>query len=150
MLHDLVRFFSNPVADHQLPEEAAQIAVAALLVAAARADDEYDVEEMNAITRVLGKYYSIEKPAAERLRVDGESAYEKAPDIVRFTRAIKHVVPIEERVKVIEAIWEVAYADGARDHTESALVRKLCGLLYVEDRDAGLARQRVKARLGLG
>ena len=50
---------------------------------------------------------------------------------------------------MIEAVWEIAYADGTRDHDENALVRRLCGLLYVPDREAGLARQRVQRRLGI-
>jgi len=45
-----------------------------------------------------------------------------------------------------EAVWEIAYADGNRDHHESALVRRLCGLLYVPDQESGAARKRVAAR----
>ncbi|MEM7176152.1 MAG: TerB family tellurite resistance protein [Pseudomonadota bacterium] len=149
MFNDLIRLFANPDADHNLDGDDARTAVAALLVAAARADDTYDAEEAAAITRVLSRHFSIDTQAAEQLKRDGEAAFEQAADIVRFTRAIKRVVPVEERVRVIEAIWEVAYSDGARDDEENAIVRKLCGLLYVEDRDAGLARQRVQARLGL-
>ena len=56
--------------------------------------------------------------------------------------------PARVTVGVIEAVWEVVYADGVREMHESALIRKLCGLLHLEDRDVGLARQRVVARLG--
>ncbi len=52
-------------------------------------------------------------------------------------------MPHEDRVAVIEAVWRVIYADGELDDEESSLVRRLCGLLYVPDQDAGLARQRV-------
>lgn len=148
MINTLIQLFTNPEADADLPEDAGREAVAALLVAAASADGVYDAVEAATITRVLAGHFSLDAIAAEALRGDGEIAYREANDLVRFTRAIKRVVPHKERVDLIEAIWEVAYSDGARDHTESALVRKLCGLLYVEDRDAGLARQRVKARLG--
>ncbi|MEM0923023.1 MAG: TerB family tellurite resistance protein, partial [Pseudomonadota bacterium] len=126
---------------------AAREAVAALLVSAARADGIYDSGEAAAITDVLARHYGIDDAAAENLRLAGEEAEAAANDLVRFTRAVKQAVPHAERVAVIEAVWEIAYADGDRDHRESALVRKLCGLLYVEDRDAGLARQRVETRL---
>ncbi|MEM7238442.1 MAG: TerB family tellurite resistance protein [Pseudomonadota bacterium] len=149
MINTLIQLFSNPEADVELPEDAGREAVAALLVAAARADGVYDKDEARTISRILENHFSLDAPAADALRNDGELAFAEAADLVRFTRAIKRVVPHEERVRIIEAIWEVAYSDGARDHTESALVRKLCGLLYVEDRDAGLARYRVKTRLGL-
>lgn len=149
MINALIELFSNPEADVELPEDAGREAVAALLVAAARADGVYDPEEAKAVTRCLESHFGLDTPAAEALRNDGEIAYAEAADLVRFTRAIKRVVPYEERIRVIEAIWEVAYSDGTQDYTESALVRKLCGLLYVEDREAGLARQRVRTRLGI-
>ncbi|MEM7507547.1 MAG: TerB family tellurite resistance protein [Pseudomonadota bacterium] len=149
MLDALKALFRDPEAEIDLPEDAGREAVAALLVTAARADGVYDPEEAKAITGVLSRHYGLDTASAEALRKTGEEAEAQAMDLVRFTRAIKRVVPHAERVAVIEAIWEVAYADGGRDHEESALVRKLCGLLYVEDREAGLARQRVKARLGL-
>jgi uncharacterized tellurite resistance protein B-like protein len=69
--------------------------------------------------------------------------------VVRFTRAVKDAVPYDQRLAVIEALWEVIYADGAREMHESALMRKLCGLLHLADQDCGLARQRVAARLGV-
>lgn len=147
---ELIRLFRAPEADIALPEGAGREAVAALLVAAAKADGVCDPEELRAIRAVLARRYGLDAAAAEALLREGERTQSKAVDLVRFTRAIKRVVPHEERIAVIEAIWEVAFADGAADHAESALVRKLCGLLYVEDRDAGLARRRVKARLEAG
>ena len=123
--------------------------MAALLVAAAKADGVYEPAEAAVIADILARHYALDAAGAEALLNEGELSFAEAADLVRFTRAIKRVVPHEERIAVIEAIWEVAFADGDSDHTESALVRKLCGLLYVEDRDAGLARQRVKARLGI-
>ncbi|MEM1275636.1 MAG: TerB family tellurite resistance protein [Pseudomonadota bacterium] len=149
MINELIQLFRNPESEVDLSEDAGREAVAALLVAAAKADGVYEPEEARAIAEILSRHYALDAAAAEALLNEGELAFAEAADLVRFTRAIKRVVPHEERIAVIEAIWEVAFADGASDHTESALVRKLCGLLYVEDRDAGLARQRVKARLGL-
>ena len=56
---------------------------------------------------------------------------------------------LEERVKIIEMLWEVAYADGVVHHYEANLIRRINGLLYVSDRDSGAARKRVAARLGI-
>lgn len=133
-----------PVAAHD-----ARAAVAALLVEAAHADGDFDAEERGRILRILMARYGVTAAEAEALCREGEAAHEAAVDLVRFTRAVKDAVPHEDRVGVLEAVWEVIYSDGRRDHHESALVRKLCGLLHVEDREAGLARQRVAARLGL-
>ena len=124
-------------------------ALAALLVEAAHADGSYDAEESARIARVLAARYGLSAAEAAALRAEGEAAQAQAVDLVRFTRAVKLAVPHEVRVGVIEAVWEVVYADGVREMHESALIRKLCGLLHIEDREAGLARQRVVARLGL-
>jgi len=67
-------------------------------------------------------------------------------DIVRFSRAVKDAIPHEERIWLIERVWEVAQADGVMDEFEANLVRRLCGLLYVSDKDSGLAKRRVLNR----
>ncbi|MEL6767269.1 MAG: TerB family tellurite resistance protein, partial [Pseudomonadota bacterium] len=125
----------------------ARDALAVILVHAARSDGRYDDAERADIDRVLTHRYGLGPAEAAALRAEAERDEENAAGLQRFTSALKNAVAFEERVGIIEAVWEVAYADGARSHEESALVRKLCGLLYVEDRDAGLARQRVVARL---
>jgi uncharacterized tellurite resistance protein B-like protein len=130
-------------ADPAETENAGRTAMAAILVEAARADDVYLAAEKDTIDRILMQRYGLDATAAARLRGDGEAAQSDSVDIVRFTRAIKDAVPYEDRVSVIEAVWRVVYADDDRDAEESALVRQLAGLLYVPDREVGLARQRV-------
>ncbi|MGF1554375.1 MAG: TerB family tellurite resistance protein [Paracoccaceae bacterium] len=127
----------------------ARDAMAVILVHAARADGTYDDAERADIDAVLSRRYGLSPDEAARLRAEAEEDEANASGLQRFTSALKNAVPFEERVGVIEAVWEIAYADGIRSHEEAALVRKLCGLLYVEDRDAGLARQRVVRRLGI-
>ncbi|WP_274963874.1 TerB family tellurite resistance protein, partial [Thioclava electrotropha] len=65
---------------------------------------------------------------------------------VRFTRALKDKVAYEDRTGVIEALWDVALADGVRDAHEDALIRLAAKLLGVNDVDSAVARQRVEAR----
>lgn len=122
-------------------------ALAALLVEAAHADGTYDDQERERIARVLATRFDLSPTAAAALRAEGEAAQSEAVDLVRFTRAVKDAIAHEDRVGVIEAVWEVIYADGVREMHESALVRKLCGLLHIEDREAAFARQRVVMRM---
>ena len=124
-------------------EHAARVAISAILAEAAMADGVYAIEEQQKIGRILAQRFSLSDEEAAALRTEGQQAQSEAMDLVQFTRVVKEAVPFEERVGVIEAVWRVIYADGDRDYEESALVRKLCGLLYVPDREAGLARQRV-------
>jgi len=148
MLNKLLLLFRDPEAEVDLSDEEEREAVAAILVEAANADDDYDASERSVIDRVLARRYDLSDEEARTLRGRGEAAQEAATDLVRFTQAVKRVIPHEHRIGVIEDVWEVTFADGNRDHMENALVRRLCGLLYVADRDAGLARQRVEGRLG--
>jgi uncharacterized tellurite resistance protein B-like protein len=146
---DLFRKLAGRTGNERPAQADERAALAAILVEAAHADGSYDAEESARIARVLATRFDLSAAAAAILRAEGEVAQVQAVDLVRFTRAVKKAVPHEERVGVIEAVWEVVYADGVREMHESALIRKLCGLLHIEDREAGLARQRVAARLGI-
>ncbi len=132
-----------------IASEDARTALAALLVETARADGDYGDAERVQIDRALASRYGLSAQDVAALRAEGEAAQASAVDLVRFTRAVKDAVPFDERIGVVEALWEVVYADGVREMHENALIRKLCGLLHIEDQDAGLARQRVAERLGL-
>ena len=144
MLQRLVSLLSGE--GDPAPEErqaADRVAIAALLVEAARADGEYLDAERDMIDQVLGERFGLSPDEATALRAEGEEAQAEAVDLVRFTRVIKDAIPIEDRIEVIEAVWRVVYADNHRDADEGNLIRRLAGLLYVPGRDAGLARQRV-------
>jgi uncharacterized tellurite resistance protein B-like protein len=146
---DLFLRLARGKADQRLSQADERTALAAILVEAANADGAYDAEESERIARVLAARYDLSPTAAVALRAEGEAAQAAAADLVRFTRAVKDAIAHEDRVGVIEAVWEVIYADGVREMHESALIRKLCGLLHIDDREAAFARQRVVARLGI-
>lgn len=124
----------------------AQQALAALLVRLAKADGEYDVSEIQRIDRILARRFDLTAVEAAQLRAQGEAIEGEAPDTVRFTRAIKDSVPYEERIAVIEALWEVALADGDRDPEEDALLRLVAPMLGITDQDSALARKRIERR----
>ena len=140
------QFLSNLLApDPQpLPGEDCRLALAALLVRVARADRTYSEAEMDRITRILQARYGLGPFEASALRAQAETLEEQAPDTVRFTRAIKDAVPLEERMGVIEALEAVALADGKRDDNEDALLRLIAPLLGINDRDSNLARLKVQ------
>lgn len=131
-----------------LPDVDVKLALSALLVRVARSDGDYDSDEIARIDRILATRYALSPFEATALRRDAEQLESEAPDTVRFTRSIKDAVPHENRVAVIEALWEVVLADGIRDHEEDTQLRLMSSLLGINDRDSALARQRVKARLG--
>lgn len=127
-----------------LPATEARLALAALLVRLARADEHYTDPERSRIDRVLASRYGLSPFEAAKVRAEAEVLEAEAPDTVRFTRAIKDAVPYEQRTGVIEALWEVALADGERDADEDALIRMASNFLGISDRDSALARQKVE------
>lgn len=129
-----------------LPAPEAELSLAALLVRLARADNHYDADEQVRIDRVLAARKGLLMPEAAALRAEAEMLESEAPDTVRFTRSLKEAVPYEDRTELLEAMWDVALADGSRDAEEDALIRLVAKLLGVSDRDSALARQRVEAR----
>jgi uncharacterized tellurite resistance protein B-like protein len=147
----MFKFLSGLLADPHpdpLTADDAELALAALLVRLARADDVYGADEKQHIEQVLASRGGLDHLEAAQLREAAEALEAEAPDTVRFTRALKEKIAYEDRIGVIEALWQVALADAVRNPEEDALIRLASRLLGVSDRDSGLARQRVAARQG--
>jgi uncharacterized tellurite resistance protein B-like protein len=129
--------------------EEKQLAAAALMVEAARLDSTFDEKERARIETLLQQHFDLDAEEAKALLAAGETASEGSVQLHGFTRTIKDAFDQEERVALIEMLWEVAYADGELHDYEASLIRRITGLLYVPDRDSGEARKRVRMRLGL-
>ena len=99
---------------------------------------------MTNIDRILSARYGLSPFEVTALRKDAETLEAEAPDTVRFTREIKDHVSYDDRVGVIEALWQVVLADGQREDEENALLRLVANLLGVKDRDSNLARIRME------
>lgn len=145
MFESLLRRLLSPSPGLLGPPDA-RLALAALLVRLARTDGDYDGAEVARIDAVLRRRFGLGPFEAARLRGEAELLETEAPDTVRFTRSIKAHVPYEERIGVVEALWEVVLADGRRDAEEDGLMRLVAAMLGVEDADSALARQRVEGR----
>lgn len=124
-------------------DEDARLALAALMVRIARADNNYETVEKERIDALLRTRYGLGEEAARVLRAEAEEVEAAAPDTVRFTRAIKDAVPHEERLAVLEALWSVVLADDEREQHEDALLRVVSNLLGLTDTESARARQKV-------
>jgi len=142
MFADILKRLTQP-SPEELPDEDARLALTALLVRIARADNDYSEKEKQRIDRITARRYELGPGAVSALRQEAEDLEAQAPDTVRFTRAIKDAVPYEDRLSVVRALWEVVLADGARAEEEDALVRLAANFLGVSDRDSAMARQAI-------
>ena len=119
------------------------ILIAALLIHAAKIDENYTDVERNIIKKALIDLNSITSDKADELIKDAEKKEEISNQIVEFTREIKKY-SMEFRLKIIEIIWKIVYSDGTNDNYESNLIRRICGLLYISDKDNGIIKNKVQ------
>lgn len=144
MFKELLNHLLAP-APEPLKDEGARLALVALLVRIARSDNNYSEVEKDRIDRIIQTRFGLDIGGAIILREQAEAMEAEAPDTVRFTRAIKEAVAYEDRIGVVEALWQVVLADGHRDAGEDALMRLSANLLGVNDVDSAKARQRAEA-----
>ncbi|MAF48184.1 MAG: TerB family tellurite resistance protein [Rhodospirillales bacterium] len=126
-----------------------QFAAAALLVESACSDGDFDADERASITQLLRNQFELSKDETQTLIEEAEQAVEETGQLYGFTRVIKDQYTPEQRIGMIEMLWQVAFADGNVDMYESNLIRRVAGLIFVTDMDRGLAKKRVMARLGI-
>ena len=119
------------------------ILIAALLIHAAKIDDNYTNIEKEIIKKALISLNAITPNEAEELLKKAEKIEQESNQIVAFTREIKKN-SMEFRLKIIEILWKIVYSDGTSDNYESNLIRRACGLLYVSDKDSGIIKLKVK------
>jgi uncharacterized tellurite resistance protein B-like protein len=129
--------------------ETLKLAAAALLVEAACMDGNADEAEISTVTALLAGHFDLNADEAAELTEAGRQAVASSVELYGFTRTIKDSFNHEDRVRMIEMLWQVAYADGILHDFEANLVRRICGLIYVPDRESGDARKRVLERLDL-
>ena len=118
------------------------IAIIALLVHAAKIDENYTESEKEIIKKVIVQLNGVELNESEKLLKIAEKVEENSNQIVEFTKEIKKY-SMEFRLKIIEIIWKIVYSDGASDNYESNLIRRICGLLYISDKDNGIIKTKV-------
>lgn len=121
-------------------------ALAALLVRAARASEVYDDRQIAQIDAILARRFDLPVPDADKLRLSAADYEQRAGDTVHLTRAIKEIVPLDERPSLLEDLWCVILADGGRHENEDGLMRLVSNLLGLADRESAFARQKVMAR----
>ena len=146
MLNQLIRFLNAPPTPQRRPD--LRLSVAVLLLEAARQDDTFDSSERAMIENLLIRRFGLTPQECAQLLSAGEARSNEMVQLHGHTSDIIEQMTPDERVGLVEMLWEVAYADGVLDPEEDLLIRRIAGLIYVTDRDRVLARQRVLARLG--
>ena len=118
-------------------------AIAAILVRAAKTDNEYTESEKKLIDHLLANNLNISKEDARLLRLQGQELEMEINDNVQLTRIIKQDIPYEDRHQLIEQLWSIVLDDNNRTPEENKLMRVLTNLLGISDVNSAKARSKV-------
>ena len=119
------------------------ISVAALLIHSAKIDENFTEKEKTIIKNALIEMGADENNLDEIL-IDAESREKDSNQILEFTKEVKNR-SLDEKKIVIEALWTIIYSDEQADMYESNLMRRLCGLLYLDAKVVGDIKEKVKS-----
>ena len=120
------------------------VLVAALLIHAAKIDENYTENEKKIIKKVIMDLNKISSNQADELLKLAEKKEGESNQIIEFTREIKKN-SMDFRLKIIEILCKIVYSDGTSDSYESNLIRRVCGLLYISDKDNGTIKLKIKS-----
>jgi len=122
-----------------------QLAVAVLLHEARRADYDEGEDESAPAERALVELFGLKRSDATVLLEDGRAKAQQLTSFYAPVSVIKREFSLEDRIRLIEHLWRVSYADGRLDLYEDHYVRKIAHLLYVPNTQSMLARNRAKS-----
>lgn len=124
-----------------LPQPNAQLALGALLVRVAFADQEYRASEVGQIDRILAATFGLKPLEAAKLRATCEALERHAPGTPEFAEILRNEVDYEDRKSLADAMWSVALADSERDETEEKILYDIESALGLTEEDIAAARQ---------
>ena len=128
--------------------ESLETSVTTLLIHAAKLDENYSQDEKIIINKCLVELGFGEKEEVEKLIDRCEVLEKEINQILHLTQEIKKLKYID-RLKISEVLVQVVYADGKMDEFEDNLIRRVCGLVYVESADVGPMKENIKKKLTL-
>lgn len=147
LFDDLTRDISSGTS--QDDEHVLQLATAALLVEVMRCDSDMKPAERDAAVASLRKNFLLSDEAMDDLFRQAEQESKSANDYFHFTSLLNDKLDHPQKIRVIENMWQVAYADKFIDANENHLISKVAGLLHVTHGEYIVAKMRAKeAALG--
>ncbi len=134
MLNSIKRFFGKPGqkksdAGEEKTEHDIRVATCALLVELARIDETFTRAEMDSILSILKDKYGLAGEYADALIAEAEKELDDSLDLWQFASLINQNYSNEEKIDIIETLWQVVYVDGKMDQHEHYLMNKLKNLL---------------------
>ena len=118
------------------------VKVCALLIHAAKIDENYTDSEEEIIKKTLIELDPTQKELSQIIK-EAKVIEENSNQLLDFTTEVKHL-PIENKIKIIEALWRIIYSNNDADIYEANLMRHLAGLLYIDNKTMGDIKNKIK------
>ena len=145
-LKDLFDSLTQPQPTQSAAERdhAVQLAAAVLLVEVVRAETSMDEAERTAMVTALRSKFALSDDELARLLELAVTTSQTAYDYQRFTSSLNAHFTQEQKIRLVEAMWQVAYADARLDENEMHTISKVAGLLHVTHGEYIAAKMRAK------
>ena len=140
----MISFFKN-VDKSKTNDEKSYCNIAALLIHAAKIDENYEYEEREIIKKTLIDL-GAESSDINRLILDAEIIEKNSNQILNFTKEVKST-PEVNKIRIIESLWKIIYSNDNADIYETNLMSRLSGLLYIDSKTMGNIKDKVKKEL---
>lgn len=148
MISAIRQFFDDNLkageAENHDTERRVQLACAALLIELMKTDARIDERETETLTRVLGSTFGLGQETLRELVRLADDEANNATSLYEFTSLINSEYEYEDKLKLIENMWRIAFADGELDKYEDHLIRKTSELIYVRHSDFIQTKLKVK------
>lgn len=146
-MFDVLKKFITELSASKEPEtfihDKMQLAEAALMYHVIAVDGVIRDEERARMTELLSEQFSLGDEETKSLAIEAKTAEQEAIDLYKFTSILKRALSEEQRIKIIEHLWEMVFADGILHELEDNVVWRIAELLAVDSRNRVLLKQRV-------
>ncbi len=147
-MKNLFQKFLQPMLEQSADTDdgmAIDVATAVLMIEVSKADFDQDERELERIRELLLAHLSLSGPELDALLREAHSEADHLVSLQHITRMMNERLSQQDKVRVIQLMWQVAYADGEKHHYEEHLLRKVADLLYVSHGDYIQARHQAEA-----
>lgn len=142
MIDKFFSLFKQPSA--QRPQMELNLAVAVLLTEILKADHQLNAAEQTALQQNLQRLFSLSDDDAVALMQQAKTQSDQANDLFKFTESINAHWQAEDKFRLLQGLWQVAYSDANLDKYEEHMIRRISELLYIPHSEFIRAKLSVK------
>ena len=139
----MFNFIKKKKSDMPIIKDDKIVSLSCLLVEAALIDEEFGEDEKKIIFNILRKQFKEESSnGINKIIAEAIDSFNNSSDLITHTKKIKENWKLDDRINIIEMLWKVCLVDGQLEPYEDMLIRRISGLIYVNDKNRNLAKKK--------